>query len=277
MTRKEKREKRDMAWAWWLTVLICILIANILARDQPSIIPYEIVPYRIDIIIWASVSGAFFGMFIAWLFGFGVEDELKWMFRGTAITVLSGLSFGYLCTLRHASSEIWFLRYFSLLLAFVGVILTKELILIWLGFGATVIGCYVLTCEYGLILYSQTIMVILLVVLYGIPIAFIALAGAPEGTSGTKKTPAGGGIGDAEERREEKHFFGPPGKHYDEYGNYIGESEWAGDTEIRHRDALGNYIGESEVTGYGKVVHRDAQGNYVGETDERNFFKRKRS
>ena len=55
---------------------------------------------------------------------------------------------------------------------------------------------------------------------------------------------------------------GPPGKHYDAYGNYIGET----DEEGRTHDALGNYIGGSEVTGHGTVRHRDAYGNYIGQT-----------
>lgn len=270
MTRKEESEK-DKAWAWWLTVLICILIANILARDEPSIIPYGIVPYRIDTIIFVSVWGAFFGMFIGWLFGFGVKDELKWMFRGTAMTVLSGLSCSYLFALQNASSGIWFLRFLSLILTFVGVIITENSILIWIGLGVTVMGCYAISCGYGLLLYSNTTMLVLLVVFFGIPIGFFALGGLG-GKSDTKET-QGGGVRDAEVRRDVWLSFGPPGKHYDAYGNYVGET----DEEGRHHDALGNYVGASEVTDHGTVRHRDAYGNYIGETDEKHFLKRKRS
>ena len=226
MTRKENSEKKDKTWALWLTILICILIANILARDQPSIIPYGIVPYRIDTIMWVSCWASFFGICIGWLFGFGVKDEFKWMCRGIAVAVLSGLSSVYLLAFPNVTSEIWSLRLLLLLLIIVGVIITKKLILIGVGLGVSVLGCYVYSCEYGLLLYSDTTFIVLLMVIFGIPLGFFTL-GALAARSDTKET-QGSGVSAARTRevgRDELLFSGPPGKHYDAYGNYAGETD----------------------------------------------------
>jgi len=80
--------------------------------------------------------------------------------------------------------------------------------------------------------------------------------------AGTATNKAGGGGGAREKERE---YYGPPGKHFDEYGRYTGESIQDG-RRIIHRDAYGNYIGQSELTNYGTVRHWDEFGNYKGET-----------
>ena len=55
--------------------------------------------------------------------------------------------------------------------------------------------------------------------------------------------------------------------HYDEYGNYIGES-WPGLIEgtYNHYNADGQFAGYSDPGLFADLVHHDASGHYQGET-----------